>query len=112
MNKHDIVFNELKKLTARLSSAEGDVRVYLYGSRSRQDASEDSDWDILVLIKDSLLDSHSFERYAFPFSELGWHFDAQITPILFTENEWTKERNTLFSHTYSSRQSHSESSKS
>lgn len=95
MNNHDTVIRELKRLASRLSG-NSRVQVYLYGSRSRQDSREDSDWDVLVITSDQLPDRRSFERYAFPFAELGWRLGEEITPLLYTQSEWDAERNTPF----------------
>lgn len=95
MNNHDTVIRELKRLASRMSGT-SPVKVYLYGSRSRHDSREDSDWDVLVITSDQLPDGRSFERYAFPFAELGWRLGEEITPLLYTQSEWDAERNTPF----------------
>lgn len=97
MNNHDTVIRELKRLASRLSG-NSRVQVYLYGSRSRHDSREDSDWDVLVITSDQLPDGRSFERYAFPFAELGWKLGEEIIPLLYTESEWEAERGTAFYH--------------
>lgn len=95
MMQNDKVIDELKRLSSRMSEGRL-MRVYLYGSRARMDSREDSDWDILVVTDDGLADGRSFERYAFPFAELGWRLGEQITPLLYTQSEWEAESNTPF----------------
>ncbi len=70
--------------------------VYLYGSRARGNASENSDWDLLIVTDDSISTKDSFERFAFPFAEIGWKYGAQITPLLYSKSEWEAESGTSF----------------
>ena len=95
MIKPEIVLKELKRLAMNLF-ANRDVRVYLYGSRARGDASNESDWDLLIIANDDIKDS--FEQLAFPFAEIGWRLGTQITPLLYSKSEWNSERNTAFYH--------------
>ncbi len=89
------IFIELKRLANSLF-ANLPVSAYLYGSRARGDADTNSDWDILIVTDDSLSTKDAFEKFAFPFTEIGWHLGEQITPLLYTRSEWDAERNTAF----------------
>lgn len=93
--QQDKVIDELRKLSSRMSDGRP-LKVFLYGSRARMDSRDNSDWDILVVTDDSMTDGRSFERYAFPFSELGWRLGEQITPLLYTQSEWEAEKGTTF----------------
>lgn len=50
--------------------------LYLYGSRARGDAHEGSDWDLLVLLDKPCLEHEDFDKYSFPFVEMGWNIGA------------------------------------
>ena len=95
MTHYNKILNEIRKLANRLF-ANLPASAYLYGSRARGDAGNDSDWDIIIIADDSIASDDAFERFAFPFTEVGWHLGEQITPLLYTKSEWNAERNTAF----------------
>lgn len=90
------IFNELKKMTRKLTQTYPGLMVYLYGSRARGDNSNDSDWDLLIVKDGSKPLNDDFEKYAFPFAEIGWIYGEQITPLLYTRSEWDAQRYTAF----------------
>jgi len=64
--------------------------VWLYGSRARGDARENSDYDVLILVdektqavRDSILDIQV---------EILDHYDALVATILRTEDEWERSQ--------------------
>lgn len=63
-------------------------RVYLYGSRARGDANEESDWDILILLDKDKVSAEDFNVYAYPIVELGWSLNEVVSPQLYTKSEW------------------------
>ena len=62
--------------------------LYLYGSRARGDAHENSDWDLLLLLDKPKLESEDFDRYSYPIIEKGWEMGADIRPQAYTKDEW------------------------
>ena len=74
------------------------ARVILFGSRARNDAREDSDWDLLIILDKERRNVTDIERYACPFMELGYNVNAEINPIIYTQKEWDKRKFTLFHH--------------
>ena len=79
-----------------LLSAEPDGKVILFGSRSRNDAREDSDWDLLILLNKTRIEASDFETIAYPICELGWSEGEQFSPKLYTMKEWNKRSFTPF----------------
>ncbi len=74
------------------------ARVILFGSRARNDARKDSDWDLLIILDKEKRNVSDIEKYACPFMELGYDVNAEINPIIYTQKEWDKRKFTLFHH--------------
>ena len=72
------------------------ARLILFGSQARNDAREDSDWDLLILLNDKQLPNDTFGAYAYPFVELGWEYGTYFSPKIYTYAEWAKRKGTLF----------------
>lgn len=72
------------------------AKVILFGSRARNDAHSDSDWDILILVDKKKLDSDDFDRISYPLYELGWKINEMISPKLYTLSDWLKRSFTPF----------------
>lgn len=95
MKSPDNILSEIKKLAHRLFAG-FPISIYLYGSRARGDAETHSDWDLLIVTDDSIDKTDAFEKFAYPFTEIGWRLGEQITPLIYTRSEWHAERNTAF----------------
>ncbi|MBQ9310788.1 MAG: nucleotidyltransferase domain-containing protein [Bacteroidales bacterium] len=68
----------------------------LFGSRARGDARQDSDWDILILIKGERATGADFDKYAYPFVDYGWSVGEQINPLIYSFSDWDRRRMTPF----------------
>lgn len=73
-----------------------DARLILFGSQARQDATPESDWDILILLDKDEIAPNDFEKYAYPFVELGWKLGEYFSMKLYTISEWMKRQGTPF----------------
>ena len=92
-------FNKILTAVRELAKelfADSKGSVYLYGSRARGEAVNSSDWDLLIVADDGLDTENAFEKYAYPFTEIGWKLGEQITPLFYTRSEWEAEQNTAF----------------
>lgn len=70
MTRHNRILKEIKSLAHKLF-ANLPVSVYLYGSRARGDSEGNSDWDILIVTDDSISSNDAYEKFAYPFTEIG-----------------------------------------
>lgn len=73
-----------------------DAKLILFGSQARQDATSESDWDMLILLDKDEITSADFEKYAYPFVELGWKLGEYFSMKLYTVSEWMKRKGTPF----------------
>jgi len=84
------IFKEIQTLKRQILPNE---KVILFGSQARGDAREDSDWDLLVLLNKEKRDfKEDYDKYAYPFTEIGWNYGVAINPILYTQLQWEKGR--------------------
>lgn len=86
----------LQEIKRTLHAVAPDAKAILFGSRARNDAREDSDWDILILIEKDKIKNEDFDTVAYPLFELGWTIGEMINPVLYTFNEWRKRSFTIF----------------
>lgn len=74
-----------------------DAAVMLFGSRARGDYSEESDWDLLVLLdRPGTISVKDLGKISFPFYDLGAELDIEINPVIYTREDWCKRRHTPF----------------
>ena len=64
------VIDNIRQVAARILP-KGSM-LYLYGSRARGDAHEDSDWDLLLLLNNEGDSDENFRRYAYPIIVRGY----------------------------------------
>lgn len=66
-------------------------RLALYGSRARGDAHSGSDWDLHILIQgDEKVSWDLWDKYAWPFDELGMNLNEDVNPRLYSYSGWKK----------------------
>ena len=61
--------------------------LWLYGSRARGDESQNSDWDLLILLDKSKITSDDYDL-AYFFRELGWELNTEISPHVYSKKQW------------------------
>jgi len=82
------IFKEIQTLKRQLIP---DEKLILFGSQARGDAHPDSDWDLLVVLnKKGRRNWDDFDKYAYPFTEIGWNYGIAINPLLYTQEDWDK----------------------
>jgi len=93
MHQQDTL-NRITALARQVIPVDG--HLWLYGSRARGDFRPDSDWDLLVVVNKDSQQMQDFEQYAYPFVEMGWQIGEEISPMLYTRQEWDKRYFTPF----------------
>ncbi|RHO75232.1 nucleotidyltransferase domain-containing protein [Parabacteroides sp. AF48-14] len=89
----EFILNEIKKT---LQTVAPNAKAILFGSRARNEARADSDWDILILVDKDKICNEDFDTIAYPLVELGWTLGEMINPVLYTFSEWSKRSFTIF----------------
>lgn len=93
--KREEVIQSIKETTARLLP--DGSKVVLFGSRARNEARQDSDWDILLLIpQEERTSLEDFDQFGYPLVDLGWSIKEEINPQLYSFKEWEARRSTIF----------------
>ena len=88
------VLNSIKKVASQVLPKGSSL--YLYGSRARGDSHEGSDWDLLLLLDKPRLEYEDFDKYSYPFVEMGWDIGEDIRPHAYTKDEWFNGPHSLF----------------
>lgn len=94
MDKYEQVINTIKEVGARVLPKGSSL--YLYGSRARGDAREDSDWDLLILLDKQRVENEDFARYSYPLMESGWDLGEDFSVHTYTKNEWFNGPHAMF----------------
>ena len=82
------IFEDIRTLKRQLLPNE---RMILFGSQARGDARPDSDWDLLVLLnKEKRNFNEDYDKYGYPFSEIGDKFGTYISVKIYTEKDWNR----------------------
>ncbi len=96
MESGDLTIDMLRSFASK--TMEPGSKVWLYGSRARDDWKDYSDWDLLVLINRDKISDEDFDKYAQSFILYGCQFGANVSPQIYTYNEWEKCRITPYYH--------------
>lgn len=83
------ILHDIKTCIVAMDSS---AEVILYGSRTRGDAREDSDWNILILLnRENILFDFEIELmnalYAIEIEK-----DIVITPLIYSKKDWNEDR--------------------
>jgi len=74
-----------------------DAKIFLYGSRARETAGRDSDWDLLILLSMEKVGIDIEKEISYPLYDLEFEIGQIISPMIYSEIEWeTKYQFTPF----------------
>ena len=88
----------LRQIKQNVHEVDPDAEVWLYGSRARRDARDDSDWDVLILLDKAKVEATDYDNVSYPLVELGWSLNECISPVLYTIKDWLTYHFTPFFH--------------
>ena len=82
------IINLIKSI---VKSKEPTAKIYLYGSRSRGNSGEYSDWDVLILLKRDCITPETEREITYPLYDLEFDTGQVISPMVYTEKEWNSK---------------------
>ena len=88
-NAHAEMFTRLQETSKKILPQ--NAHVYLFGSRARNNAQENSDWDMLLLLEKPKREfSNDFDCYAWPLVEIGLEYGQVLNFSIHTMTDWEK----------------------
>lgn len=81
----------LDQIKSIVKDKEPSAKIYLYGSRSRGNAKDDSDWDLLILLNRDSISSELEQRITHPLYDLEFDTGVIISPMVYSEKEWNSK---------------------
>ena len=96
LSEKETILSSIRALGAKVLP-EG-ARLILFGSQARNDARDDSDWDLLILLNKPRVELKDYDEVAFPLRQLGWELGEMVNPILYSFADWEKQSITPFYH--------------
>ncbi len=85
MTKSKSILSEIKKI---VKGKDPDAKIYLYGSRVREEQSKESDWDVLILLNREYIPLEVEKEITYALFDLEFDTGELISPIVYSEKEW------------------------
>lgn len=87
-NSKSKILNQIKRI---VKDKEPSAKIYLYGSRSRGTAKDNSDWDLLILINKDDISNEVEREITYPLYDLEFDTGEVISPMIYSEKEWNSK---------------------
>lgn len=82
------ILNQIKRI---VKDKEPSAKIYLYGSRSRGTAKDNSDWDLLILLNKDVISNEVERGITYPLYDLEFDTGEVISPLIYSEKEWNSK---------------------
>jgi predicted nucleotidyltransferase len=79
------ILHEIKRLVL---AQDPTAKIYLYGSRARNSANDESDWDLLILLSRDKITREVETSITYPLFDLEFETGELISPMVYSESEW------------------------
>ncbi|HHG73821.1 MAG TPA: nucleotidyltransferase domain-containing protein [Persephonella sp.] len=89
--KHSITNREkkaLKEIKDFINQTFKESKIFIYGSKTYGEPTQESDLDLLIIIPN--LNWKVKKKIINKITEINWKYDTNISPIVVSEEEWTK----------------------
>ena len=77
----------LQQIKEAVQTLEPTAQIFLYGSRARNDATPNSDWDLIILV-DGIVTPSRISLIRHCIYEIEWATDTIISSIVRNKQEW------------------------
>ena len=81
----------LQRVKRTVQEAEPGAEIILYGSRARQDAGSESDWDFLVLVDGPMSEARA-DAIRHRLYEIEWETGEVLSAVVRSHQEWRSPR--------------------
>lgn len=81
-----------------IRSAEPTAEAIVYGSRTRGDARNDSDWDVVIIVDTPEESQTQLKKLSYDIWVMGLDSGIEINPLIYTRKQWDNSRPTLFKY--------------
>jgi predicted nucleotidyltransferase len=78
----------VKMISSRIKQKDPKAKVILFGSHAREQANDESDWDILILIDKQKKDRTTEEMYRDEMFYLELELGEPISTFVYSKNDW------------------------
>jgi predicted nucleotidyltransferase len=78
----------IRLIKSRISRKDSGAEVILFGSHARGDATSNSDWDILILLQNAMVDRNLEKEYREELFEVELETGEPISTLVFSKTDW------------------------
>ena len=81
----------IERIKASVREIDPEARIYLYGSRARGTAREDSDWDVLILVDKDKVSLREEQDFRHKLADLEIETGKSVSTFVYSLKEWVSK---------------------
>ena len=78
----------IQLIRQKVNEIDNTAEVILYGSRARGDNKRDSDWDVMILLKQKNVDKKVEQTFRHHLLDLEFEIGVPISVFVYSKNDW------------------------